>query len=269
MGITGDTAGMDIGSRSIELVLMRGGEVTHAAKAPTTFDPVGQCRELLAGLPPGPRIRRTVATGYGRKLFTEAFEGDERLGRVSDITEIQAYALGAARLFPQARTILDIGGQDSKAISLGPGGRVLRFEMNDRCAAGTGKFLEIMALSLQVPLADFGTFAAGGDTRIPINSMCTVFAESEATSLMARGENPRNIALGVHLAILRRIDSMLRRVGLEGPLVFAGGVARNVCAVNLLREFSGVECLVPDDPDLVGALGGCMHASKLMEDTDA
>jgi len=272
MNISGDTAGantadaqtagIDIGSRSIELVVMRGDEAAHTAKAPTTFDPVGQCRSLLDGI----SVSRVVATGYGRKLFTEAFDGDARLGRVSDITEIQAYALGATRLFPQARTILDIGGQDSKAISLSPQGRVLRFEMNDRCAAGTGKFLEIMALSLQVPLENFGAFALSGDTRIPINSMCTVFAESEATSLMARGEKAQNIALGIHLAIMQRIHSMLRRAGQDGPLVFAGGVARNPCAVSLLRELTGADCLVPDDPDHVGSLGACLHARKLLED---
>lgn len=264
MSKAGDTAGLDIGSRSIELVLMHGDEVVHTAKVPTTYDPMGQCRALLDGL----SAAQVVATGYGRKLFAEAFRDQTALSAIADITEIQAYALGAARLFPQARTILDIGGQDSKAISLGPTGRVLRFEMNDRCAAGTGKFLEIMALSLQVPLTDFGAFAQSGDTRIPINSMCTVFAESEATSLMARGERPQNIALGIHLAIMRRTLSMLRRVGLDGPLVFAGGVARNVCAVELLRELSGVECLVPADPDTVGALGACLHARKLLENND-
>lgn len=258
-------AGIDIGSRSIELVVLRGGEVAHAEQAPTTFDPMGRCRELLAGLPPGLGIRSTVATGYGRKLFSETFGQLPGLGEVADITEIQAHALGAASHFPQARTLLDIGGQDSKAVSLGPGGRVLRFEMNDRCAAGTGKFLEVMALSLQVPLQDFGAFAAGGDTRIPITSMCAVFAESEATSLMARGENPRNIALGLHLAVMRRTEAMLRRVGLNGPLAFTGGVARNPCAVALLEEITGVPCLVPPDPDMAGALGAALHARKLLE----
>lgn len=262
-------AGIDIGSRSIEVMVLRGGEVAHAAQAPTTFDPVGQCRALLNALPPGLSIRRTVATGYGRKLFVEAFgqwmDIGKGLGQVSDITEIQAHALGAAHLFPQARTLLDIGGQDSKAVSLGPNGRVLRFEMNDRCAAGTGKFLEVMALSLQVPLADFGAFAAGGDTRIPITSMCAVFAESEATSLMARGENPRDIALGLHLAVMRRTEAMLRRVGLEGPLAFTGGVARNPCAVALLEEITGVPCLVPPDPEMTGALGAALAARKLLE----
>lgn len=262
MDSTGDSVGIDIGSRSIELVVMRAGTVVHSAKAPTTFDPMGQCRALLSGVREGVCAARVVATGYGRKLFVQAFP----LLRATDITEIQAYALGTAHLFPQARTLLDIGGQDSKAISLAPGGRVLRFEMNDRCAAGTGKFLEIMALSLQVPLEDFGAFALSGDTRVPINSMCTVFAESEATSLMARGERAQNIALGIHLAIMQRIHSMLRRAGQDGPLVFAGGVARNPCAVSLLRELTGADCLVPDDPDHVGSLGACLHARKLLED---
>ncbi|MHC1700749.1 MAG: acyl-CoA dehydratase activase [Humidesulfovibrio sp.] len=259
-----DTAGIDIGSRTIELVVMRRAKVVHTAKAPTTFDPVGQCRALMAGV----TAASIVATGYGRKLFVEAFRGNGSLPAVTDITEIQAYALGAAKLFPQARTILDIGGQDSKVITLSPQGRVLRFEMNDRCAAGTGKFLEIMALSLQVPLTDFGAFALSGDTRIPINNMCTVFAESEATSLMARGEKAQNIALGIHLAIMQRIHSMLRRAGQDGPLVFAGGVARNPCAVALLRELTGADCLVPQDPDMAGALGACLHAQKLLENDD-
>lgn len=249
---------------------MKGGEVAHTAKAPTTFDPVGQCRTLLRGVSAG----SFVATGYGRKLFVEAFQnaGDSpslHNAPVTDITEIQAYALGAARLFPQARTILDIGGQDSKVITLGQESRVLRFEMNDRCAAGTGKFLEIMALSLQVPLEDFGAFAQAADRRIAINSMCTVFAESEATSLMARGERPQNIAMGIHLAIMQRIASMLRRVGLAAPLVFAGGVARNPCAVALLRELTETDCFIPPDPDLVGALGACLHGRRQQEKNHA
>ncbi len=264
MEITGDVAGIDIGSRSIELVVLRGDEVAHAAKVPTTYDPVGQCRALLRGVSAG----SFVATGYGRKLFVEAFPATAETA-VTDITEIQAYALGAARLFPQARTILDIGGQDSKVITLGQEGRVLRFEMNDRCAAGTGKFLEIMALSLQVPLENFGAFAQAADRRIAINSMCTVFAESEATSLMARGERPQNIAMGIHLAIMQRIASMLRRVGLAAPLVFAGGVARNPCAVALLRELTETDCFIPPDPDLVGALGACLHGRRQQEKNHA
>jgi predicted CoA-substrate-specific enzyme activase len=210
-------AGLDIGSRSIELVLLQHGRVVHWDLLPTTFDPLGQCRSLLDRV----RAARIVATGYGRKLLLKKLDHPE----VTAITEIQAYARGARHLSPQVRTILDIGGQDTKAIALKADGRVAKFEMNDRCAAGTGKFLEFMAVALQVDLEKFGDFALAADRRIQISSMCTVFAESEATSLMARGETPANIALGLHLAIVSRTVDMLHRVGLTPPLLFAGGVA--------------------------------------------
>jgi (R)-2-hydroxyacyl-CoA dehydratese activating ATPase len=244
-------AGIDVGSRSIELVLLEGGQVVRQAKLPTTFDPLAQCRRLLEGLPPA----RIVATGYGRKLLVENL----RHHKVTAITEIQAYALGAYHLYPGVRTVLDIGGQDTKAISLSAAGKVVKFEMNDRCAAGTGKFLEFMATALQVPLEDFGGFALTADRRIQINSMCAVFAESEATSLMARGEKAANIALGLHLAIVQRTLSMLRRVGVAEPVLFAGGVAHNPCVHALLEEHLGLSVIVPDQPDLVGALGAALH----------
>jgi predicted CoA-substrate-specific enzyme activase len=251
-------AGLDIGSRSIELVLLQEGQVVHWDLLPTTFDPLGQCRSLLERV----RAHRIVATGYGRKLLLTNLDHPE----VTAITEIQAYALGARRLFPQVRTILDIGGQDTKAIALKADGRVAKFEMNDRCAAGTGKFLEFMAVALQVPLEQFGDFALKADRRLQISSMCTVFAESEATSLMARGETPANIAMGLHLAIVSRTVAMLQRVGVTPPVLFAGGVAHNPCIRLLLTESLGEAVLVPEQPDLVGALGAALHGEKLVAD---
>jgi predicted CoA-substrate-specific enzyme activase len=135
--------------------------------------------------------------------------------------------------------------------------------MNDRCAAGTGKFLEFMAVALQMPLEKFGDFALQADRRIQISSMCTVFAESEATSLMARGESAANIALGLHLSIVSRTVAMLRRVGETPPVLFAGGVAHNPCIKSLLEENLGGPVLVPDQPDLVGALGAALYGQKL------
>ena len=249
-------AGIDIGSRSIELVLLQDGRVVHWDLLPTTFDPLGQCRSLLDRV----KAERIVATGYGRKLLLENLDHPE----ITVITEIQAYALGARRLFPEVRTILDIGGQDTKAIALTADGRVAKFEMNDRCAAGTGKFLEFMAVALQVPLEKFGDFALQADRRIQISSMCTVFAESEATSLMARGESPANIAMGLHLAIVSRTVAMLHRVGLTPPLLFAGGVAHNPCIKSLLEDSLGKPVLVPEQPDLVGALGAALYGEKLL-----
>ena len=247
-------AGIDIGSRSIELVVLRGPAVSFHAKVSTTFDPKGQCEALLKLA----EFDRIVATGYGRKLFASSFQDLQ----ASTITEIQAYALGARHLFPQARTVLDIGGQDTKVIALGGDGKVTKFEMNDRCAAGTGKFLEFMATALQIPLEEFGHFALRSDKRIQINSMCTVFAESEATSLMARGESPENIAMGLHLAIVQRTLAMLRRVGLESPIVFAGGVAHNACVRKLLEEQMQEEVIVPGEPDMVGSLGAALHGQR-------
>jgi predicted CoA-substrate-specific enzyme activase len=244
-------AGIDIGSRSIELVVLNSDGLLRREKTPTTFDPLGQCRKLMEGIGDS----HVIATGYGRKLFAESF----RQVNVSTITEIQAYALGAHFLYPEAKTVLDIGGQDTKVISLSETGKVLKFEMNDRCAAGTGKFLEFMATALQIPMESFGEFALRSNRRIQISSMCTVFAESEATSLMARGERPENIAMGLHMAIVQRTAAMLKRVGLSAPLVFAGGVAHNPCVVRLLEELLGQPVIVPDDPDMVGALGAALY----------
>jgi (R)-2-hydroxyacyl-CoA dehydratese activating ATPase len=250
--------GIDVGSRSIELVLREDGAVVQQAKLPTTFDPLAQCDRLLDGLPPA----RIVATGYGRKLLVEHLKQH----RVTAITEIQAYALGAHQLAPGVRTVLDIGGQDTKAIAMTAAGKVVKFEMNDRCAAGTGKFLEFMATALQVPLEDFGPFALTATRRIQINSMCTVFAESEATSLMARGEAPANIALGLHLAIVQRTLAMLRRVGVAEPVLFAGGVAHNPCVRALIEEHLGLPVIVPELPDMVGALGAALHGERTRRD---
>ncbi len=248
--IQGDVAGLDIGSRSIELVVLKDRDPVHWVSLPTTFDPLEQSRLILENV----QVETIVATGYGRKLFAERNHQEN----IRTITEIQAYALGVSRIFPEARTVLDIGGQDTKAISLGPGGKVLKFEMNDRCAAGTGKFLEYMANALQMPIERFGDFALQGDRELPIGNMCTVFAETEATSLMAQGERSQNIALGLHAAIAQRTFKMLTRVGLESPLVFAGGVAHNSCMLHLLQAKHGSDILIPEDPDSVGALGAAL-----------
>jgi (R)-2-hydroxyacyl-CoA dehydratese activating ATPase len=256
MELSQAVAGIDIGSRSVELVVWNGNRLESQVKLPTTFDPLAQCEKLMQGL----SVNRIVATGYGRKLFAESFQNNN----VTTITEIQAYALGARALFREARTVLDIGGQDTKVISLTANGKIAKFEMNDRCAAGTGKFLEFMATALQMPLESFGEFALQSDKRIQINSMCTVFAESEATSLMARGERPQNIAMGLHLAIVQRTLAMLRRVGMEPPLVFAGGVAHNLCVRKVLEEQLGESLLIPANPDMVGALGAALYGKNLV-----
>jgi predicted CoA-substrate-specific enzyme activase len=197
---------------------------------------------------------RIVATGYGRHLAAQHFASDA-------ITEIKAHALGARHFFPRCRTVLDVGGQDAKAISLDEAGKVAQFQMNDKCAAGTGRFLEIMATSLCIPLAEFGSRALQGADEIKVTSMCAVFAESEVVSLKNQGASPRDIARAVHLSVAERLISMLHRVGFDESVVFTGGVARNIAVVELLREKLEIDVLVPEEPDIVGALGAALYVS--------
>ena len=187
----------------------------------TGANPLRRCRELMAGI----NYERLVVTGYGRHLVAPALGGEI-------VSEIRAFAVGARRLYPDCRTIIDIGGQDCKIILLTDAGEVQKFEMNDRCAAGTGKFLEIMADTLEVKISGLGNLALGATRAVQINSLCTVFAESEVVSLIARGEEPGAIALGLHHAIATRIATMSRRVGIKERVVFAGGAALNRCLVN-------------------------------------
>ena len=244
------TVGIDIGSRTIKLAVWDGAKIVEIRQDDTGFDPLTRARRLLEGV----ACDRIMATGYGRNLLELALDSPT-------VTEIKAHAIGARYHFPQARTVLDIGGQDSKAIALNAQGKVVKFEMNDRCAAGTGKFLEIMAKSLGFDLDEFGDQAARAGKDLTINSMCTVFAESEVTSMVARGEDRNEIALGLHKSIVRRAVGMLKRVHEGGPVVFSGGVARNPCIRHLVQESLHQDLLVAGDPQAVGAIGAALIAA--------
>jgi predicted CoA-substrate-specific enzyme activase len=243
-------AGIDIGSRTIELVVVNGaGAIVASRQADTGFDPIAEAKRLIDGV----RNDRIMATGYGRTLFETHFNAPT-------VTEIKAHAKGARAFFPDARTVLDIGGQDSKAISLFENGKVKKFEMNDRCAAGTGKFLEIMAQNLGYEVADFGDEALRAEKGLQISSMCTVFAESEVTTLIAKGKSRREIALGLHLSVIRRAAGMVKRISSNGEIVFTGGVAKNPCMRALLEEKLGRSIRPPKDPQMVGAFGAALLA---------
>jgi predicted CoA-substrate-specific enzyme activase len=237
-------AGIDIGSRTIKLVIAEEGEIVLARKGESGFDPLQGCQDLLAGA----TYDVIAATGYGRHLFRERF-GCEVM------TEIRAFARGARHLFPSCRTILDIGGQDTKALSLDGQGKLRKFEMNDKCAAGTGRFLEIMAMVLGYSLSDFGRAALRAARAEKISSMCTVFSESEVVSLLARGAVREEVALGIHQGIVARAAAMIHRVSAADDLVFVGGVALNPCIGRLLGKSLGRPVLTPPDPQIVGALG--------------
>lgn len=251
-------AGLDIGSRTIALVEWDGSRAVREEVVDTGTDPLGNALALLGTA----TFDRLVATGYGRNLAIERELADEV------ISEIKAYGLGAHHLYADVATVLDIGGQDSKVIRVGPGGRVMRFEMNDRCAAGTGRFLENMARTLGMPVEEFGPHAQASDGRaVRISSMCTVFAESEVVSLIARGEDSRRVALGLHQAIVDRVGGMVRRAGVQERFVFAGGVANNPCLQQLFSESFDVSLTVPDEPQTVGALGAALHGERTVRNS--
>lgn len=243
-------AGLDIGSRTIALVELEEGRIADFAVLDTGVNPLERCRCLLSDK----KYARLVATGYGRHLAAAHFA--EQV-----ISEISAVACGVRHLYPDARTVIDVGGQDSKAIALTPEGQVRKFKMNDRCAAGTGRFLETMALAMGVSIEELGSHAlAAPDGAVRINSTCTVFAESEVVSLIARGEDTRRIALGLHQAIGQRIANLARRVDMHVPVVFVGGVALNPCIQQMLAKELGRPLIVPSEPQIVGALGAALQA---------
>ncbi|KPJ52929.1 MAG: 3-hydroxyacyl-ACP dehydratase, partial [Planctomycetes bacterium DG_58] len=174
------------------------------------------------------------------------------------VTEIRACATGARWLSPDIGSALDIGGQDSKVVEVPREGGFGRFEMNDRCAAGTGRFLEVMAATLGCSVEDFGAEALRAERPVHVNSMCTVFAESEVVSLIARGEDRRRIALGLHIATARRVATMVSRIHTGKRILFVGGVANNPCMVQVLRDELSCELAVPERPELTVALGAAL-----------
>lgn len=247
-------AGLDLGSRTTKVALVEDGKLVDSRIADTGTDPLARARELLQSLYPNPHSSfPVVATGYGRHLARTHFG-------FPVITEIKAHALGAYHLFPGCRTVIDIGGQDSKVIRV-EAGRQVNFEMNDRCAAGTGRFLEVMAMTLGYTVAEFGARALEGKEPVSISSMCTVFSESEVISLIARGTDRHSIALGLHQSIISRLLSMVGRVGAEPEVVLSGGVALNPCIRTLLERGLALRLLLPEEPQIVGALGAALRAS--------
>ena len=241
-------AGIDIGSRSIKLALMDEGAIVHTAVAYNSHDPLDVCRSLLDGRP----YDRIVATGYGRRLFASHWDAEV-------ITEIKAAGLGARFVEPACRTILDIGGQDTKAISLDDSGNVRKFVMNDRCAAGTGRFLEVMAAALSYSMPEFIAAASTAPEARKLSSMCTVFAESEVVSLVARGAPRNELALGIHRSIACRSLTSLRRVPVADQVLFLGGGARNTLLHHLLEQQLGHLIRVPAEPQVVAAIGCVIH----------
>lgn len=253
------TAGIDIGSITAKAALLENGKLLASKVIFTGYNAEAAgfkvYEEILteAGIKKN-SIAKVVSTGYGRNSVKFADKS---------FTEIMCHAAGAHFLNPHVRTIIDIGGQDSKAILLDDKGKVKNFVMNDKCAAGTGRFLEVMARALEVNLDEFGTMSTKSKHPSKISSLCTVFAESEVISLIAKGNQRIDIIAGIHESIASRISSMIGRVGIKEPVMITGGVARNVGVIHALEKKLGMKIEVSPYAQVNGAIGASILAASL------
>jgi predicted CoA-substrate-specific enzyme activase len=252
-------AGVDIGSTMTKVVLLdKSDNLLSSIKGPT-----GPEHRQLANEVMQQALEQTslqiddisyiVATGYGR--FNVPFADRQ-------ITELSCHARGVSSLFPNVRTAIDIGGQDAKCMKI-DNGRLISFVMNDKCAAGTGRFLEVTAATLGIKLEDMGDISLKATKKIQISNLCTIFAQQEVVALLSRGEKLENILAGLHDALANRIAALARRLGIEPDLVLTGGVAKNIGIVRAMKESLGCEILVPEEPLLTGALGAAILAKEI------
>ena len=198
-------------------------------------------------------VEKIISTGYGRNSVAFADKA---------VTEITCHAAGAFYLDPEVRSVIDIGGQDSKASAVNDSGSPLDFAMNDKCAAGTGRFLEVMARSLEIDLDHFGDWSLKAQQPSTISSLCTVFAESEVISLISKGEKRENIIAGIHEAIAARVVAMANRVGFKTRIMMTGGVAKNIGVVRALERKIGEKIEVSEKSQVTGAIGAAIIAQR-------
>jgi len=250
-------AGVDVGSTQTKAVIVNeqkdivgralidtGANVVRAAQ--NAFD------EALDGVGLSEQeVEYVIGTGYGRYRVT--------FGN-AQVTEISCHGRGAAHLFPKTRTVVDMGGQDTKALRIGDDGEIIDFFMNDKCAAGTGRFLGAASTALDIPLDQLGETALKSDKPVRVSTTCTVFAESEVLAWLGRGKKIENILWGVHKSIASRSVALLRRVGIEDEITFTGGVSRNVGMIKALEERLETKLNVSEDCHYMGAMGAALFA---------
>ncbi|MFK4786032.1 acyl-CoA dehydratase activase [Fusobacterium sp. MFO224] len=250
------TVGVDIGSSSSKAVILKNGkeiiatdvlQVGIGSKGPKVILEIVLKKSKIERK----NIDQIVVTGYGRFTFDEADK---------QISEISCHAKGIHFLVPEAKTIIDIGGQDAKAISLNSKGKINQFFMNDKCAAGTGRFITVMSKVLEIPLDEMKDYDKKADAPVTVSSTCTVFAESEVISQLAKGATTENIVAGVHNSVAHKVGGLAKRTPLEDNVVMCGGVAKNTGVVRALRETLNRNIIVAPNPQLTGALGAAIYA---------
>ena len=252
------TVGIDVGSITAKAAVIRDGELVSDYVIMTGYNARSAGEEVFEGIVQDAEIDRSavdriISTGYGRNSVAIADKA---------VTEITCHAMGAHYLNPAVRSVIDIGGQDSKAIAIDESGSVKDFAMNDKCAAGTGRFLEVMARALEVDLDQFGRFSIKADQPSAISSLCTVFAESEVISLISKGEDRANIIAGIHQSVAARVMAMAGRTGLKPPIMMTGGVAKNSGVVQALAKKIGHPVEVSPKSQVTGAIGAALLAQR-------
>ena len=250
------TLGIDIGSTTSKCVVLLNGNTIAGSSIVeqgagtkgvdiainNTLEPLNLKMEDMSAI---------ISTGYGRNGFEPADK---------TMSELSCHARGASMLFENVRTIIDIGGQDAKVLKLDENGQLLNFVMNDKCAAGTGRFLEVMANVLKIKLDDFGELDKEANNRAPISSTCTVFAESEVTSNLANNIDVKDILKGIHYSVASRVAGQAKRVGVVAPVAMTGGVSRNSGVVRALEAELDLPIEISDKSQLAGAIGASMFA---------
>lgn len=250
-------AGLDIGSQTTCAVIINDKEVIATALRPSGVNPkqIGLATLNLAlqkANIPRLEVKYLVATGYGRYQV----EANEQ------ISEITCQAQGINWLIPQARTILDIGGQDSKIILLGKNGKVIDFMMNDKCAAGTGRFLELMTQVLDIEIEDYGNMVDQSSEFIELSNTCAIFAETELVSLIAQGKKKEDLARAVCHSVVKRVLTLAGKMSITQPFIFTGGVAKNQGIITILKRELSFSPLIPPDPLITAALGAAYLARR-------
>ena len=255
-------AGCDVGSLTGKVVILDDGEILTHSIVPTTPKPERTAKNAMDKALNNASlvledIEYVVGTGYGRVKIPFAN---------SQVSELTCHGKGAHSFIPSIRTIIDVGGQDCKVIKVNQSGKILDFAMNDKCAAGTGRFLEVMAKTLELQLEDLGKISLESKEQAKITAQCSVFAETEVVSLMADGVEVSDIVAGIHDAIASRIMTLVYRVGLEEDVTISGGVAKNIGVVAFLENKMGLKTKkLPVDPQIIGAVGAALLAQEELE----
>ncbi len=252
------TAGIDMGAKTIKVVVLRDGEIAGKAVALAGFESREAAEQAFAAALDDAgvakeEVERVVATGAGHGHAPHSERG---------ISEVASDSRGVHKLYPAARTVIDVGAEEGRAIRCNDEGKVLDFALNEKCAAGAGAFTESMSRALEVEIEALGPMSLNSKNAIPMNAQCAVFAESEVVSLLHAKTAKEDIARAVHDAIASRIVSLARKVGFEPDVVLIGGVAHNVGFVDSLQRALECEVVIPDEPEYIGAYGAALAAAE-------